>query len=95
MSKRKHEDYCEYGFPSAWLASIGNTKPSQAAYNAAMSYIESHPITRVDLHEPFTEGFAYAPQVLAGLPDTRIEANEEAPLVEQESLTTEQTVTQL
>lgn len=56
MSKR--EPNGARGYPLSWDAQpVG--KPSQAAYNAAMSYIESHPVTPVDLHQEHTEGKAY------------------------------------
>lgn len=48
-----------------------------------------------ELHQEWSEGFAYAPQVLAGLPEERIEVNEDDDLDKQVAVTMEKTVTQL
>ena len=64
-------------------------QPSQSAYDNAMRFMESQ---RVDLHQDWTKGFAYAPQVLVGLPEARIETREDGDLDKQIAVTEKQTV---
>lgn len=93
MTKRaKREPYNEFGFPASWnVGACG--MPSFGAYRSAMEFCQQR---SVDLHQEWSEGFAYEPQVLVGLPSARTYSPyseiEEAPLVEQESLATEKTV---
>lgn len=89
MTKRaKREPNGSRGFPDSWnIESCGN--PSFGAYRSAMEFCQER---SVDLHQPYTEGFAYEPQVLVGMPDMRIEVNEDADLLIQEGVTEKQTV---
>ena len=39
--KRTKVEYCEYGFPSAWLPGLKTVgRPSEAAYRSAIEYMQ-------------------------------------------------------
>ena len=75
------------GFPASWDTPPAS-RPSQTGYNRAYMVVLRH----VDLLADWTKGFEYDPQVLVGLPDTRIEIREDADPLAQEGVTMEKTV---
>ena len=47
MNKQTNSGYNEWGFPAWWWPKmLAQGKPSQQAYDNAIAYIESHPVTK-------------------------------------------------